>query len=390
MTEFDDIRPYNDSEVPAVIARLLDDKEFLNLLLTRKAPILTKLPLVKMFARPFIKKSLGKLASEVRTVEDFQSHMSTALVSALQRTTDSYSFSGVEKLDPNKAYLFMSNHRDIALDPAMINLGLILNQHKTVRIAIGDNLLRKPYASDLMRVNRSFVVKRSVTSRRDKLEALKTLSRYIRHSITDEQVSCWIAQAEGRAKDSCDRTETALLKMLALSKSKEQSFGAAIQEINLIPVSISYEYDPCAGDKARELHASEQGLTYIKDEFEDLDTILKGLVEYKGRIQVNFGTPITQNYATADQLAAEIDRQIQNNYQLFPSNIMAWQMQGDRDSATFARLKQQWPDEDWLESQIRFQSHLAAIPSIHRQIAIDAYAAPVNSQLAQQSQPQGN
>ena len=128
MTEFDDIRPYNDSEVPAVIARLLDDKEFLNLLLTRKAPILTKLPLVKMFARPFIKKSLGKLASEVRTVEDFQSHMSTALVSALQRTTDSYSFSGVEKLDPNKAYLFMSNHRDIALDPAMVNLGLILNR----------------------------------------------------------------------------------------------------------------------------------------------------------------------------------------------------------------------------------------------------------------------
>ena len=171
----------------------------------------------------------------------------------------------------------------------MINLGLILNQHKTVRIAIGDNLLRKPYASDLMRVNRSFIVKRSVTSRRDKLEALKTLSRYIRHSITDEQVSCWIAQAEGRAKDGCDRTETALLKMLALSKSKEQSFGAAIQEINLIPVSISYEYDPCAGDKARELHASEQGLTYIKDEFEDLDTILKGLVEYKGRIQLVLG-----------------------------------------------------------------------------------------------------
>ena len=393
MTEFDDIRPYHDSEVPAVIARLLADKEFLDLLLSRSAPILGKLPLFKMLARPFLKNSLGKLASEVGTVEDFQSHMSTALVSALERTTDSYGFSGVENLLSDKAYLFMSNHRDIALDPAMINLALIRNNHKTVRIAIGDNLLRKPYASDLMRVNRSFIVKRSVTSRRDKLDALKTLSRYIRYSINDEKVSCWIAQAEGRAKDGCDRTETALLKMLALSKDKEQSFGAAIQGINLIPVSISYEYDPCAGDKARALHAAQQGLTYVKDEFEDLDTILKGLVEYKGRIQVNFGEPITQEFETADQLAAEIDRQIQSNYQLFPSNILAWQMQSQKDNSdntSLETLKQQWPDEDWLQAQLRFQSHLATIPSLHRQIAIDAYAAPVNNQLAQQNLSKGN
>jgi hypothetical protein len=390
MTEFDDIRPYNDSEVPAVIARLLADPEFLDLLLSRRAPLLSKLPLFKWVARPWLKNSLAKLASAVRTVEDFQSHMSTALLGALARTTDGYSFSGAEKLDANKAYLFMSNHRDIALDPAMINLGLILENHKTVRIAIGDNLLRKPYASDLMRVNRSFIVKRSVTGRRDKLEALKTLSRYIRHSITDDGVSCWIAQAQGRAKDGNDFTETALLKMLALSKDKEQSFAAAIGEINLIPVSIAYEYDPCAGDKARALHAAQQGLTYIKDEFEDLDTILKGLVEYKGRIQVNFGEPIANAFESADQLAAEIDRQIQANYQFFPSNILAWQMQGNKDSATLETLKQQWPNEDWLEAQVRLESQLASIPSIHRSIAIDAYAAPVNNQLAQQSPSQGS
>ncbi|MDG1164431.1 MAG: 1-acyl-sn-glycerol-3-phosphate acyltransferase [Porticoccaceae bacterium] len=385
MTEFDDIRPYNDSEVPVVIARLLADPEFLNLLLSRKLPVLSKLPLLNFFARPFLRNSLSKLAAGVRTVEDFQSHMSTALVNVLERTTDDYSFTGLENLDANKAYLFMSNHRDIALDPAMINLALILEKLQTLRIAIGDNLLRKPYASDLMRVNRSFIVKRSVTGRRDKLEALKTLSRYIRYSIVEEKVSCWIAQAEGRAKNGRDRTETALLKMLALSKAEGQSFGAAIQDINLIPVSISYEYDPCAGDKARELHAAQQGLTYVKNEFEDLDSILKGLVEYKGRIQVNFGQPISAEYEIADQLAAEIDRQILSNYKLFPTNILAWQMQGDKDSAALAALKQRWPREDWLETEVRFKSHLAAIPSMHRQIVIDAYATPVDNQLSLQN-----
>jgi hypothetical protein len=251
-----------------------------------------------------------------------------------------------------------------------------------VRIAIGDNLLRKPYASDLMRVNRSFIVKRSVTSRRDKLEALKTLSRYIRYSITSEQTSCWIAQAEGRAKSGRDRTETALLKMLALSKTKEQSFAQAIEEINLLPVSISYEYDPCAADKARALYAAQQGIDYIKEEFEDLDTIVKGLVGQKGRIQVNFGDRIVGAFDNADDLAVEIDRQIIGHYQLFPSNIIAWEMQGNRDSETVSSLRAQWPDENWLEAQIQFDSHIGTIPGIHRQIAIDSYAAPVDNQLA--------
>jgi hypothetical protein len=308
--------------------------------------------------------------------------MTVALKDVLDRTTDGYGFGGLDNIEPSKAYLFMSNHRDIALDPAMVNLALIMTDLKTVRIAIGDNLLRKPYASDLMRVNRSFIVKRSVTNRRDKLEALKTLSRYIRHSITSEQTSCWIAQAEGRAKSGRDRTETALLKMLALSKTKEQSFTQAIEEINLLPVSISYEYDPCAADKARALYAAQQGIDYVKEEFEDLDTIVKGLVGQKGRIQVNFGDRIVGGFDNADDLAAEIDRQIIGHYQLFPSNIIAWEMGGNRDSETVASLRAQWPDENWLEAQIQFDSHIGTIPGLYRQIAIDSYAAPVANQLA--------
>lgn len=385
MNEFDDIRPYHDAEVPQVLERLIADREFLDLLLMRKAPRLSKFipPLLKPIARLLIQRSLRQLTANVRSVADFQSHMSVALEDILDRTTTGYGFSGLDNINPDKAHLFISNHRDIALDPAMVNLALIMTDLKTVRIAIGDNLLRKPYASELMRVNRSFIVKRSVTGRRDKLEALKTLSRYIRHSINKEGVSCWIAQAEGRAKNGCDRTETALLKMLALSKAKEQNFGQAIQEINLIPVSISYEYDPCAEDKARELYTAQQGINYVKDEFEDLDTIVKGLIGQKGRIQVNFGEPIANTYENADDLAAEIDRQIHSHYQLFPSNIIAWQMQGDRDDGTLSQLKAQWPTENWTEAKILFESHISAIPSAHRQIAIDAYAAPVDNQLAQ-------
>ena len=234
-----------------------------------------------------------------------------------------------------------------------------------------------------MRVNRSFIVKRSATARREKLEALKQLSRYIRYSISQEQVSIWIAQAEGRAKNGRDRTETALLKMLALSKGEGQDFATATGELNLIPVSISYEYDPCDADKARELYSAQQGTAYVKKEFEDLDTIQKGILGYKGRIHVNFGQPVGEGFENADALAAEVDRQIFSHYQLFPTNIIAWQMQGNSEG--IEALQQQWPDEDWLQAQTSFQSHIDQIPADHRQIVIDAYAAPVDNQIAYQS-----
>ncbi len=381
MNEFDDIRPYNDAEVPAVIARLIVDPEFIDLLLSRKVPLLAKL--CPWFLRPFVRLGLRKLTRDMGTVNDLQVHMSEALAKVLDATTDGYSFGGLDNLDPCKAALYISNHRDIALDPALVCQGLFAAGKDSVRIAIGDNLLSKPFAADLMRVNRSFIVKRSATARREKLEALKQLSRYIRHSISQEQVSIWIAQAEGRAKNGRDRTETALLKMLALSKGEGQDFAAATGELNLIPVSISYEYDPCDADKARELYSAQQGTAYVKKEFEDLDTIQKGILGYKGRIHVNFGQPVGEGFQNADALAAEVDRQIFSHYQLFPTNIIAWQMQGNREG--IEALQQQWPDEDWLKAQTSFQSHIDQIPAEHRQIVIDAYAAPVDNQIAYQS-----
>ena len=384
MNDFDDIRPYNDSEVPAALARLVADPELMDVLLSRQFPLLTKVvpDLFNFLARPFLSRSLLKLTRDVCTVSDFQEHMTKRLREVLDRTTDNYQFSGLENLDSDRAYLFMSNHRDIALDPALVNLGLSIAKRNTVRIAIGDNLLSKPFASDLMRVNRSFIVKRSVTGRRDKLEALKHLSCYIRYSLRTEEISIWIAQAEGRAKNGCDRTETALLKMLALSKESDQSFAQATGELNIIPVAISYEYDPCDADKACELYAQQEGISYTKDPFEDLDSIQKGFVDYKGRIQITFGEPVSDKYENADLLAAEIDRQIHLYYQLFPTNIIAWKMHCSTvDKKTLDKLKSQWPDEDWTLAEDKFNSRINAMPLHHQAIAIAAYAAPVNSHL---------
>jgi 1-acyl-sn-glycerol-3-phosphate acyltransferase len=378
MTEFDDIRPYNDDEVPAVIARLIDDSEFIDLLVGHKFPLLGKF--CPWLMRPLMRRELRKLTLDMRTVNDLQKYMSQALGAVLDATTDGYSFEGLENLTEDKAALYLSNHRDIALDPALVCQGLLEAGRDSVRIAIGDNLLSKPFAADLMRVNRSFIVKRSATARREKLEALKQLSRYIRHSINQDDVSIWIAQAEGRAKRGCDRTETALLKMLALSKGEGQNFAAATGDLNLIPVSISYEYDPCDADKARAHYLALQGTTYVKEEFEDLGTIQKGLLGYKGRVHVCVGKPVGDRFETADDLAAEIDRQIYSHYRLFPTNIIAWQMQGNTDG--LEALKRRWPDEDWSQAHSSFQSHIGKIPANHRHIVIEAYAAPVDNQLA--------
>ena len=384
MNQFDDIRPYRDSEVPETLDRLIADNEFIDLLLSRKMlGLMGFMPwVIKPIGRLLLRRSLQKLAIQVKSVEDLQFHMTSSLKNILDKTTDGYSFGGLDQLDANKSYLFISNHRDIALDPAMVNLALRTVELDTVRIAIGDNLLKKPFASDLMRINRSFIVKRSATGRREKLDALKTLSSYIRHSIVDEKVSCWIAQAEGRAKDGNDRTETALLKMLTLSKSKQQTFAGAISQLQLMPVALSYEYDPCIVEKANELFAASQGKSYVKTEFEDLDSIQKGFVGYKGRVQVNFGEPITDAFQNAEELAVEIDRQIHCLYQLFPTNILAWQMQEERDTATVELLKQYWPNENWAEAQNKFNTHLELMPEEQRELVTNIYAAPVIKQLA--------
>lgn len=384
MDSFDDIRPYNDQESKIAMARLLQNNEFLDLLSSKKNPfkfILFK-SLFRYLSRPFLRHNLSKILMRINNVSDFQEEISKRLVRTLDETTNGYFFSGLETLESQKSYLFLSNHRDIALDPALVNLAMRQVKRETVRIAIGDNLLSKEYATDLIRINKSFIVKRSFGNRRQKLEFLKRLSQYIQQCLSKDKCSVWIAQAEGRAKTGKDFTDTALLKMLALSKSKVESFCDIVDRTNIVPVSIAYEYDPCIKEKVSEIYAKQNGREYIKSTSEDLDSIVKGFLDYKGRVSVTFGKVISGSFDAPDCLAKAIDQQIHSNYCLFPSNIVAWESLNPDKREILVKLKSKWPNEDWVKAQFDFKNYLTSCLSDEFfKIAVQIYAEPVNSRL---------
>jgi len=322
MTDFDDIRPYNDNEVRPVLDRLFRNDEFIGAITRLRFPRLAS-PL-GFALRPLVRAVLRHQLVRVRDVHDFQKIVERYVARMIASTTSSFTVSGLERLNRKQAYLFVSNHRDIALDPALVNYSLHHDNHDTVRIAIGDNLLTKDYASDLMRLNKTFIVKRSVKGPRELLAALRKLSAYIRHSITVDNHSVWIAQREGRAKNGIDQTEPAILKMFALSAGKGVSVGAALVDLKIVPVSISYEYDPCDLMKARELYTLATAGSYQKAEGEDIASIAAGITGIKGDVHLAFGEPLSALPDTADEVAALLDRQIVSNYVLHPSSFFAY------------------------------------------------------------------
>lgn len=388
--DFDDIRPYRDDEVRGVLDRLSVDTEFLDILAGLKLPRLKRSSPGRRLARWLVGLRVRRVFARIDTVHDFQQLISVHLHAHMQVASTGISVRGLSGLQADQAYLFISNHRDIAMDPAIVNLVLDDHDFNTTRIAIGDNLLSKPFASDLMRMNKSFIVKRSSAGRREKLAALKQLSAYIRHSVVEENCSIWIAQSEGRAKDGIDKTETAMLKMLALSKTKGQSFAQALAELRIVPVSISYEFDPCDGDKTRELHALRSEGSYQKDQYEDLKSIYAGIMGDKGRIVVAFGEPVSdeavsgelvkQSFETADELAAAIDRQIISHYQLQAPHLIAFQMlhgTNDQFEELKADLNSDVSESEWAEKEQFFKQRLHTIPLVEQDIFLAMYANPV-------------
>lgn len=325
MDEFVDIRPYNDTEFQQIIERLLAEPDLVKGLAYFMRPN-WRGPL-RLLARSLVRWRLQKDLAGLESIEEFQLWLAGYVENIINKTTTSLEVRGIEQLDDQKSYLWLSNHRDIALDPTLVNFALHLNNKPTGRIAIGDNLLTNPMVGDFMRLNKSFIVKRSIKAKREKFTALQLLSKYIRHSISEGH-SVWIAQREGRAKDGIDVTDTAVLKMLSLAgRVDKESFAESLQVLNPIPVSISYEFDPCDILKARELAALSEGKPYLKTENEDITSIVTGLMGNKGRVQVTFGEPISLSLLdSADSLAIEIDRQIVDGYASFPINYAAHQL----------------------------------------------------------------
>lgn len=366
-----DIRPYMDHEVADVLERLSHDSELLDALTRFRLPRMAKW--APPVARALAGHAIRREVKGVTSVREFQMRIASYMERMIRTTTDAFEVSGLDKLDDNSAYLFIGNHRDISLDPAFVNYALYQAGRDTVRIAIGDNLLKKPYVTDLMRLNKSFIVPRSARGKRAMLAAYQQLSSYIRHSITEDNHSIWMAQREGRAKNGIDRTDPAIIKMLTMAKrhaERDMVFGDAIAELKLVPVSISYEYDPCDSQKAQELHDIATQGSYAKSEFEDIRSIVSGITGSKGRVQLKFGTPVGADMATPDEVAAEIDRQVIGGYRLFPSHYLALEALGESPELV-ARKSITRQDRE------RFKARLASVPEALQPYWLEQYANPV-------------
>lgn len=391
MEEYDAIRPFRDHETLQVIDRLLNQHNLAAVITHFRFPALPGY-LVKP-ATFLVRQMLQYEFRNIRNISDFQQLVWRYVARTVKKTTAGLTVEGLDRLDKKQSYLFISNHRDIVLDPALLDFALINAGFDTAEIAIGDNLLADPLVSDLMRLNKSFVVKRSVEGLKAKLAALTQLSRYIESALARGQ-SAWIAQREGRAKDGIDRTDPAVIKMLSIyGKKRGLSFTESIQHLNIVPVAISYEYDPCDALKAAELHARE-GAEYVKGDNEDIKSIIKGIGSPKGRVHISVGKPLTGLYPNADAVAAAIDAQIINNYKLFPSNLIAFEQLQRPSSLSLtlqddarARLQQlaaqtrdTWEKLDSAELKRKaaeFKERISGYPEKLQRYMLEMYANPL-------------
>ncbi len=361
---FDDIRPYRDDEVAAVIQRLINDQGLLASIASFKMPRLYKI--FPKFCRTLVKWTLKFRSSKFHNIEEIQSEVAKYLHHLVKKSTDGFTFHGLEKIDISKPMLFISNHRDIVLDVALINWALYKSNINTVEAAVGDNLLHQPWVADLMRINKSFIVKRSEKNKRAMLNASKQLSSYIHHTVHERQQNIWIAQREGRAKDGIDKTNSALISMLLLNKDKQTSIAEYLAEINIVPVSISYEFDPCDRDKAIELAEREATGSYQKKENEDLNSITQGLIGKKGRVHVEFCHAIEGEFTDSKAVAKAIDQEIISNYKLYDSNLTA-----------YAQLNQQADIKQNVLEQLNHR--MTKLTQEQRHWLLTMYANPVSA-----------
>src|SRR5210317_2386070 len=374
MDKFQEIRPYQDAEVATVLASLLRDSDMLDSIAHFYAPKLSRI--LPFLTRRLAKYTLTKQLRGVDSIRAIQHVIAKYMDKMIEETTTSLTHSGLENLNPDRSYVFICNHRDIAMDPAFVNYMLYHAGFETLQIAIGDNLLKKPFVSDLMRLNKSFIVKRSVKGR-ELLASLRLLSEYIHHCIETKN-NVWIAQREGRAKDGIDRTDPALLKMIAMAgKPRNESFEEAVRAAQIVPVSISYEFDPCAPMKARELAMTERDGYYTKRADEDVQSIAAGIMGWKGRVHLHFGKPITDVPETPQELATLIDHQ-----------IILGQLVFDTGRLADALLKKHHLPDDLLpDVQQRFQALISGTPEKYRDKLLEIYANPLRQfTLHQQSE----
>ncbi|MEN8120819.1 MAG: 1-acyl-sn-glycerol-3-phosphate acyltransferase [Bacteroidota bacterium] len=367
--KYQSIRCYNDQEANTKINQLLSEEKFTKVL---------------SFLYPEEKiPEIRELLKNLKTIKGFQKGVIHPYLSKMvKNTTAGLSFSGLKHLDPKKSYLFISNHRDIVLDSAFLNLLLIENKFNTTEIAIGSNLLIFPWIEILVRLNKSFLVKRNLPVR-EMLKASRELSSYINYTLQQKGSSIWIAQKEGRTKNGNDRTQPALLKMLNMDS--DNSIVRSFKKMRIVPVSISYEIEPCDKTKTAEQYIKFKEGVYKKDPKEDLSSMSGGLNNFKGRIHYSFGKPLKRKLIKLKRIHSRneqfsklgkiIDDQIYKGYKLFPGNYAAYDILFDSDN-----FKDKYNDfelEEFTNNMNKQIEDIEGDKKIIKKIFLGIYANPV-------------
>ena len=377
---FDDNRPLNNDEVKDAIEALVANEDFER-------------------AFRYIKPDLNwnefsETMRSFKTKEDFKSKLAyEAVMMVANKTTFSLTISGRSRLPKDKQpCTFISNHRDIVLDASFLNVMLYDVGYGMTQVAIGDNLMIRPWIETLVRLNNSFIVKRGV-SVRQMLDVSRTLSAYIRHTINETKESIWIAQREGRAKDSNDRTQGSVLKMLNMSGDKD--IVSNLMELNIFPVAISYEYDPCDFLKAKEFQMKRDDPEFVKSQRDDLLSMETGILNNKGRVHFTLTQPINDQLAALDKdmeknelvaaIASIIDKEIYKHYRFYPCNYVAYDMltgtkrfsgnYGPRDKKHF---------EEYLQGQLDKIVLPNKDEAFLRTKMLEMYTNPLKNHLANQ------
>ena len=377
--EFDEIRPYEAGEMKQAFYDLLNDRQF-QMILKGFAPWLPK----------SVRNGLLRLAfTGIKTPLDFQKRFMKPVVKFIMRKhTDGCSFldSSIASYDKSQRYTFVSNHRDIVLDSAFLDVLLVeAGYPTTVEIGIGDNLLIYPWIKRLVRMNKAFTVRRGL-SLRETLAASQLMSRYIHYAVTQKKENIWIAQREGRAKDSSDHTQDAVLKMLAM--------GGDLKELNIVPLTISYEFDPCDYLKAREFQQKRDNPAFKKSRQDDLDNMKTGIFGYKGRVVYRPAAPINTWIDELSELpktewfkalAERMDREIHRGYELYSCNYIALdELNGDNANAAHYTDADKQRFEQYLAGQMAKIQLPNKDESFLRERMLTMYANPVRNLMSAQ------
>lgn len=371
MNEFTDIRPFHDSEVSEVLTHVKDNETMLGLL---------------QFAFPEISREeqLQRLLL-CKKITDFQVNiMYPIIANAIARSVTEFTYSGFENLSTEKAYLFISNHRDIILDTSFLNFTLHNLGFKMTASAIGDNLVRKPFLLALAKLNRNFLIHRGLPPR-ETLEKSKIVSKFIHRYLVEKNRSVWIAQREGRTKDGNDQTQQGVLKMLSMNCPEQMTIMQYFRTLHIVPMAISYELDPTDVLKIPALMAQHHGVEYVKTQDEDFNNIVQGFIGQKGRVHISVSNPLNEELSEIEatyqhsnkqiQAVAELlDRKIHSQYKLCPSNFIAYDMLMQQQN-----FVNEYTEKELRQFERRIINRTNPEDKISQQKYLEMYANPVRN-----------